>query len=148
MGIFIEASASIYLKGPPSITSSRKQFGVPGETVQIECVAFSTPKVKHILWSYNGKEINSSQDDDYTIIEDATTFGMKSTLVIHKSDARHFGRYNCSVANDYGHDDVEIVLAGLRKFNKNYCISHCNNFLNSRNVTKAKKGFIILTKEV
>lgn len=123
MGIFIESTASIYLKGPPSITSSRKQFGVPGETVQIECIAFSTPKVKHIIWSYNGREINSGQDDDYTIVEDATTYGMKSTLVIHKSDAKHFGRYNCSVTNDYGHDDVEIILAGLRKSNmkKSYC---------------------------
>lgn len=113
MGVFIEAEASIYLKGPPSITSTKKQFGIPGETVQIECVAFSIPKPRHIVWSYNGREINSSQDGDYTVLEESTAFGMKSTLVIRDSDSKHFGRYNCSVANTYGHDNVDIVLSGL-----------------------------------
>lgn len=116
MGILIEAEANIYLKGPPSITSTKKQFGIPGETVQIECVAFSIPKARHILWSYNGREINSSQDGDYTVLEQITTFGMKSTLIIRDSDTKHFGRYNCSVTNSYGHDNVEIVLSGLSKF--------------------------------
>lgn len=115
MGISIEAEASIYLKGPPSITSSKKQFGVPGETVQIECAAFSIPKVKHILWSHNGVEINTSENDDYTIIEDTTSYGIKSSLVIHRSEIRHFGLYNCSVANDYGHDSLEIFLTGMRE---------------------------------
>lgn len=143
MGIFIEASASIYLKGPPSITSPKKQFGVPGETVQIECVAFSIPKVKHILWSHNGKEINSSQDDDYTIIEDTTTYGMKSTLVILKSDARHFGIYNCTVENENGKNSLDITLTGLRKFTNLFIyfflgreVICCINFLTSRNKTK------------
>lgn len=116
MGITIEAEASIYLKGAPSITSSKKQFGQPGETVEIECAAFSIPKVKHILWSHDGQEIKTSENDDYTIIEDTTSYGVKSTLVIHRSDAKHFGRYNCSVANDYGHDSLEILLTGMRKF--------------------------------
>ena len=116
MGILIEAEANIYLKGPPSITSTKKQFGIPGETVQIECVAFSIPKPRHILWSYNGREINSSHDEDYTVTEEITSFGMKSSLAIRDSDSKHFGSYNCSVTNDYGHDNVVIVLSGLRKF--------------------------------
>lgn len=125
MGILIEAEANIYLKGPPSITSTKKQFGIPGETVQIECVAFSIPKARHIRWSYNGREINSSPDGDYTVLEEITTFGMKSTLVVRDSDSKHFGRYNCSVANDYGHDNVEIALSGLRKFQILLNIYHC-----------------------
>jgi hypothetical protein len=116
MGILIEAETNIYLKGPPSITSTKKQFGIPGETVQIECVAFSIPKARHMRWSYNGREINTIQDEDYTILEEITSFGLKSTLVVRDSDSKHFGRYNCSVTNDYGHDNVEIVLSGLRKF--------------------------------
>lgn len=115
VGAFIEAEASIYLKGPPSITSTKKQFGIPGETVQIECVAFSIPKPRHIVWSYNGREINSSQDGDYTVLEEITDFGMKSTLIVRDSDTRHFGRYNCSVTNAYGHDNVEIILSGHGK---------------------------------
>lgn len=115
MGISIESEASIYLKGPPSITSPKKQFGVPGETIQIECTAFSIPKVRSIHWSHNGQEINTSENDDFTIIEDVTNVGIKSTLVIHRSDAKHFGPYNCSVTNDYGHDNLEIFLTGMRK---------------------------------
>jgi Immunoglobulin domain len=117
MGILIEAEGNIYLKGPPSITSTRKQFGIPGETVHIECVAFSIPKPRHILWSYNGRVINgSAQDGDYSVSEEVTTFGMKSTLVVSDSSAKHFGSYNCSVANSYGHDNVVITLSGLSKF--------------------------------
>lgn len=113
MGLLIEAEANIYLKGPPSITSTKKQFGIPGETVQIECVAFSIPKPRHIHWIHNGKIINSSSSSDYTILEEVTSFGMESTLVIRDSDTKHFGFYNCSVTNDYGHDNVEILLSGL-----------------------------------
>lgn len=116
MGIFIEAEANIYLKGPPSITSTKKQFGIPGETVQIECVAFSIPKARNIQWSYNGREINSNENGDYTVLEEIKTFGMKSTLIIRDSDTKHFGRYNCSVTNSYGQDNVEIVLSGLREY--------------------------------
>jgi hypothetical protein len=115
MGVLIEAEANIYLKGPPSITSTKKQFGIPGETVQIECVAFSIPKPRHIHWIHNGRIINSSSGSDYTILEEVTSFGMKSTLVIRDSDTKHFGFYNCSVTNDYGHDNVEILLSGLGK---------------------------------
>lgn len=115
MGITIEAEANIYLKGPPSITSTKKQFGIPGETVQIECVAFSIPIARHILWAYNGREINSHHDDNYSILEEVMSFGMKSTLVIRDSEAKHFGRYNCSVSNEYGQDYVEIELSGQRK---------------------------------
>ncbi|CRK89578.1 CLUMA_CG003242, isoform A [Clunio marinus] len=121
MGISIEDEANIYLKGPPSITSTKKQFGIPGETVQIECVAFSIPKPRHILWAFNGREINNNQDDgDYTVLEEVTTFGMKSTLVLRESASKHFGIYNCSVQNDYGHDNVEIVLTGRHDSQRTY----------------------------
>lgn len=116
MGILIEAEANIYLKGPPSITSTKKQFGIPGETVQIECVAYSIPKARHIQWSFKGREVINSLDGEYRILEEVTVYGMKSTLVVRDSDSKHFGSYNCSVANDYGHDNEEIVLSGLRKF--------------------------------
>lgn len=142
MGVFIEAEASIYLKGPPSITSTKKQFGIPGETVQIECVAFSIPKPRHIVWSYNGREINSSQDGDYTVLEESTTFGMKSMLVIRDSDTKHFGRYNCSVANAYGHDNVDIVLSGLGEFGNFFDpFSFCVTFETFPNGTVSRMTF-------
>lgn len=41
--------------------------------------------------------------------------GIKSTLLIHESESRHFGAYNCSVINSYGMDSVEIVLKAQSK---------------------------------
>jgi hypothetical protein len=108
--------ATIYLKGVPTITSSRRQFGVPGENVQIECIAFSIPKARFVSWSFNGRDINNASsgygNDEYRIEESILPFGVKSTLVIEHSAAKHFGRYNCTVINDYGSDVLEIELNG------------------------------------
>lgn len=42
----ISAMASVYLKGPPTITSARRQYGITGVNTRVECTAFSVPKVK------------------------------------------------------------------------------------------------------
>lgn len=36
--------------------------------------------------------------------------GVRSTLVVRDAQDHDFGSYNCSVANAYGSDAVEIVL--------------------------------------
>lgn len=41
----ISATASVYLKGPPTITSARRQYGITGVNTRVECIAFSVPKV-------------------------------------------------------------------------------------------------------
>ncbi len=47
--------------------------------------------------------------------------GVRSTLVVREAQDRHFGSYNCSVANAYGSDAVEILL----KKQSEYCsVSH------------------------
>ena len=111
----IGAEATIYLKGPPSITSTKKQFGIPGDTSRIECIAFSIPKARHVYWSLNGHEINNSIDDNYSIMVEQQPLGIKSTLTIQESGNKHFARYNCTVLNDYGFDNAEIELAGQCK---------------------------------
>lgn len=111
----IGSEATIYLKGPPTITSTKKQFGFPGEVSKIECTAFSTPKARHVYWSLNGQEINSSIDENYLIKVEQQSLGIKSTLTIQDSEAKHFARYNCTVINDYGSDNAEIELAGQCK---------------------------------
>ncbi|CRK89536.1 CLUMA_CG003280, isoform A [Clunio marinus] len=113
----IGETATVYLKGPPTITSSRRQFGTPGEGVRIECIAFSIPKARHVGWTINGREINSTFEDDFDIREDQLAFGIKSTLIIRKSSAKHFSRYNCTVINDCGYDIQEIELNGESKYN-------------------------------
>nr|CAD7439490.1 unnamed protein product [Timema bartmani] len=111
----IGAEATIYLKGPPTIISHRTQFGIQGDNVRLECVAFSIPRPDHVMWTYKGNEVNS-KDKDYTILEDRLPEGIKSTLVIRESQEEHFGSYNCSVINPYGSDVVEIILKPQKNF--------------------------------
>lgn len=108
----IGEQATVYLKGPPAITSTKRQFGIPGDTSRIECIAFSIPKARHVSWTYNGMSINSSSDENFSVLEDPLPYGIKSTLVIKESGTKHFGRYNCTVINDYGYDILEIELNG------------------------------------
>lgn len=111
----IGAEASVYLKGAPSIRSSRRQFGIPGDTARVECIAFSVPKAKHVIWTFNGHEINTSNDHDYSILEDPLPEGIKSTLIVRESSSKHFGKYNCTVVNEYGNDTLEIELMAQSK---------------------------------
>ncbi|XP_065160289.1 irregular chiasm C-roughest protein isoform X3 [Atheta coriaria] len=105
----IHAEAAIYLKGPPSIVSHRTQFGIEGDNVRVECTAFSIPAPQHVVWTFNGREVDLD-DQDYSILEDFLPDGIKSTLIIRESQGKHFGMYNCSVSNPYGADVVEINL--------------------------------------
>ncbi|XP_055602535.1 irregular chiasm C-roughest protein-like [Uranotaenia lowii] len=102
----IEAMASLYLKGPPSIRSQRHQYGVVNDNSQIQCEAISIPKAKQVIWTYNGLEI--SNENDYTILENHQPEGVRSTLIINNSQKQHFGVYNCTVINEYGMDSIEI----------------------------------------
>lgn len=106
----IGSEATIFLKSRPTITSQKRQFGLPGDNARIECIAFSVPKAQHVSWTFNGREINTSNDQDYSILEDPLPEGIKSTLIIRESQSKHFGRYNCTVVNAYGHDVLEIDL--------------------------------------
>ncbi|XP_063704901.1 irregular chiasm C-roughest protein [Culicoides brevitarsis] len=106
----IGAEASVYLKGPPSIRSPRRQFGITGDNARLECIAFSVPKARHVIWTFNGREINTSNDHDYSILEDPLPEGIKSSLIVTESNSRHFGKYNCTVVNEYGNDTLEIEL--------------------------------------
>lgn len=108
--------ATVYLKGPPTITSARRQFGMPGEVTTLECIAFSIPKARFVSWSFNGHDINNaSNENEFRIKEEMLAYGVKSTLVIERSALKHFGHYNCTVINDYGSDILEIELNGESK---------------------------------
>ncbi|KAJ8920019.1 hypothetical protein NQ315_006550 [Exocentrus adspersus] len=111
----IGADATIYLKGPPSIVSHRTQFGIEGDNVRVECTAYSIPAPERVVWTFNGREVDL-HDQDYSILEDPLPEGIKSTLIIRESQERHFGMYNCSVANPYGSDVVEINLMPQKNF--------------------------------
>lgn len=98
------------MKQAPVIESSRIQYGTKGDTLRLECSAFSVPKARLISWSFMGREINPTADSDYAILDDPSMRRIKSTLVIKNSQDWHFGKYNCTVVNDYGVDVLQIDL--------------------------------------
>uniref|UniRef100_A0A182LX93 Ig-like domain-containing protein n=1 Tax=Anopheles culicifacies TaxID=139723 RepID=A0A182LX93_9DIPT len=114
----IEAEATVYLRGPPAINSPRQQYGAVHDSAQLECVALSIPKPRHVLWSFNGREINVSSEPsaaEYRALDSPIPNGIRSTLVIHHCQHEHFGRYNCTVVNDYGIDFLEIDFVSKGK---------------------------------
>ncbi|XP_047541036.1 irregular chiasm C-roughest protein-like isoform X1 [Vanessa atalanta] len=113
----IEDEASIFIKGPPKIISNHTQFGSQGDTVNIECAAFAVPRIDNIVWTFEGKEIDTIHDQDYAFLEDLQSGGIvNSTLTIRESQTKHFGVYKCNVSNDYGSDTIEIVLKSNKSF--------------------------------
>lgn len=48
--------------GPPKILSNHTQFGSQGDTVNIECAAFAIPRIDSIVWTFDGKDIDSLHD--------------------------------------------------------------------------------------
>ncbi|CAK1595000.1 unnamed protein product [Parnassius mnemosyne] len=113
----IEAEAAIFIKGPPKIISNNTQFGSQGDSVNIECAAFSVPRIDNIIWTYEGREIDALHDQDYAFLEDLQPGGVvNSTLIIRESQSRHFGTYKCNVSNEYGSDILEITLRPNKSF--------------------------------
>lgn len=112
----ISSEAMVYLKRSPIITSQRTQFGIIGDNAHIECIAFSIPKARHVSWTFGGNEINTSHDLDYSVLEDPLPEGIKSTLIIRESQPKHFGRYNCTVVNEYGSDVLQINFIPHSKY--------------------------------
>uniref|UniRef100_A0A182J1W2 Ig-like domain-containing protein n=1 Tax=Anopheles atroparvus TaxID=41427 RepID=A0A182J1W2_ANOAO len=107
----VESDATVHLRGPPAITSPRQQFGTVHDRAQLECVASSIPRPRNVLWSFNGRDLNASdQADDagYRALETVTPNGVRATLIVSHCRHEHFGRYNCTVVNDYGIDFLEI----------------------------------------
>ncbi|XP_031765183.2 irregular chiasm C-roughest protein-like [Galleria mellonella] len=113
----IQAEASVFIKGPPKILSNQTQFGSQGDIVNIECAAFSIPRIDNIIWTFEGREIDTIHDQDYAFLEDLQPGGVvNSTLIIRESQSRHFGVYKCNVSNDYGSDTLEIILKPNKTF--------------------------------
>ncbi|XP_075214168.1 irregular chiasm C-roughest protein-like [Lycorma delicatula] len=111
----IEAEATVYLKGPPTIISHRTQFGIPGDNVRLECSAFSIPTPQKVVWTFKGEDVGDNHQD-YSVLEDRLSEGVKSTLIIRESKQEHFGVYNCTVYNQYGTDHATIVLKAQKSF--------------------------------
>lgn len=69
--------------------------------------------------SFIGLTLNMIFLQEYAFLEETLADRMtKSTLIIRKSESRHFGSYNCTVTNLYGMDSIEIKLVADSKYKK------------------------------
>lgn len=109
----VSASAQVLMRGKPKILRSQShsiQFGGTGESVKIECHAFSIPSTEPIQWTIFNDPIDPS-NSHYTVMEESMAGGIKSTLVIRGATDLDFGAdYKCRIKNPYGQDSFTISL--------------------------------------
>ncbi|XP_015363944.1 PREDICTED: irregular chiasm C-roughest protein-like [Diuraphis noxia] len=113
----VNAEASVTMRGKPIIDSPLVQYGTLSETIRLECVAKSVPVADRIVWTYHNTEIGTKNDQKhYSVLEDPTDDGVKSSLMVRNLKQEQFGAYNCTAYNDYGSDSAVIVLVQKRDF--------------------------------
>lgn len=104
----ISAEALVILKGSPKILSPSEQYPVDADVYEIECLAISVPKAKHVSWAFNGVLIDLDKDVDFSLRQTVTHDTIKSTLRIEENHLKYFGVYSCTVINKYGSDTLDI----------------------------------------
>ena len=106
----IAHTATVSVRGPPMILGDGEvQYGIPGETVHLSCEAESVPQVERVSWSYQGVVLQPGSQL-YSMVETRRGPRVRSTLVIKRSDQRHFGEYGCVVSNNMGETATVIQL--------------------------------------
>ncbi|XP_065202863.1 irregular chiasm C-roughest protein-like isoform X2 [Planococcus citri] len=111
----IGAEAYVKMNSKPLIKKDGIQYSMLGDTVRLECSAYSVPMPERTTWSFNGQEIGPNHQD-YAVLEDPLPEGVKSTLIIKEARLEHYGTYNCSVTNQYGTDVADITLKLQKSF--------------------------------
>ena len=106
----VDHTATVLVRGPPMIVGDGEvQYGIPGETVHLSCEAESVPQVERVSWSYQGVVLQPGSQL-YSMVETRRGPRIRSTLVIKRSDQRHFGDYRCVVGNNMGETATVIQL--------------------------------------
>ncbi|CAG9133999.1 unnamed protein product [Plutella xylostella] len=80
-----------------------------GETVRLACVARGDSPLT-TAWSYSGRALPNS-NYRMSISETRSTEGLRSELVIERTDRRDSGVYRCQASNPYGRSDFFVHLA-------------------------------------
>lgn len=59
----ISAEAYVRMNSRPSIQKNGIQYGMLGDSVRLECSAYSVPLPEKTVWSFNGQEIGPNHQD-------------------------------------------------------------------------------------
>ncbi|KAM4880643.1 kin of IRRE-like protein 1 [Sylvia borin] len=106
-----EREVTLFVNGPPIISSEPVQFAVRGDRGKVECFIGSTPPPDRIAWAWKENILEAGTLERYTVERTNTGSGVLSTLTINNvMDADFQTRYNCTAWNSFGPGTAIIQL--------------------------------------
>ncbi|NXD73326.1 KIRR1 protein, partial [Eolophus roseicapillus] len=106
-----EREVTLYVNGPPIISSEAVQYAVRGDRGKVECFIGSTPPPDRIAWAWKENILEAGTLERYTVERTNTGSGVLSTLTINNvMDADFQTRYNCTAWNSFGPGTAIIQL--------------------------------------
>ncbi|XP_030147069.4 kin of IRRE-like protein 1 [Taeniopygia guttata] len=106
-----EREVTLFVNGPPIISSEPVQFAVRGDRGKVECFIGSTPPPDRIAWAWQENILEAGTLERYTVERSNTGSGVLSTLTINNVvDADFQTRYNCTAWNSFGPGTAIIQL--------------------------------------
>ncbi|XP_019366422.1 PREDICTED: kin of IRRE-like protein 1 [Gavialis gangeticus] len=106
-----EREVTLYVNGPPIISSEAVQYAVRGDRGKVECFIGSTPPPDRIAWAWKENILETGTLERYTVERSATGTGVLSTLTINNvMEADFQTSYNCTAWNGFGPGTAIIRL--------------------------------------
>uniref|UniRef100_A0A8D2IK74 Kirre like nephrin family adhesion molecule 1 n=1 Tax=Varanus komodoensis TaxID=61221 RepID=A0A8D2IK74_VARKO len=106
-----EREVTLFVNGPPIISSDSVQYAVRGNRGKVECFIGSTPLPDKIAWGWKENFLEMGTLERYTVERSNTGNGVLSTLSISNVMEVDFQtRYNCTAWNSFGPRTAIIQL--------------------------------------
>ncbi|NXG51000.1 KIRR1 protein, partial [Psilopogon haemacephalus] len=106
-----EREVTLFVNGPPIISSQPVQYAARGDRGKVECFIGSTPPPDRIAWAWKENILEAGTLERYTVERANTGAGVLSTLTINNvMDADFQTRYNCTAWNSFGPGTAIIQL--------------------------------------
>ncbi|KAM6395214.1 kin of IRRE-like protein 1 isoform 1-T1 [Rhynochetos jubatus] len=106
-----EREVTLFVNGPPIISSEAVQYAARGDRGKVECFIGSTPPPDRIAWAWKENILEAGTLERYTVERTNTGAGVLSTLTINNvMDADFQTRYNCTAWNSFGPGTAIIQL--------------------------------------
>ena len=108
----ISAVAKVMMKDKPKIyTDRRVQFANLNTIGRLVCEAVSVPTVETVEWFYSGGlPVLTGSGGKFSVLENRSNDGVRSTLVIAGVNEDDIGEYRCRVTNSLGTDSISLSL--------------------------------------
>ncbi|KAM6309523.1 kin of IRRE-like protein 1, partial [Podargus strigoides] len=106
-----EREVTLFVNGPPIISSEAVQYAARGDRGKVECFIGSTPPPDRIAWAWKENVLEAGTLERYTVERTNTGSGVLSTLTINNvMDVDFQTRYNCTAWNSFGPGTAIIQL--------------------------------------